>query len=78
MSQHIRCRSDSGTIATASSYAYASEAALSESSVADTFLASDDSVAAADNHLGGIHILYVDGHVKWHPMSGVIPGNLVD
>ncbi|MCH7505278.1 hypothetical protein IID04_06575, partial [PVC group bacterium] len=39
--------------------------ALTEASPSDTFLVSDDSVGDANNHLGGLHILYVDGHVKW-------------
>jgi len=65
-------------IGDSSGYSYASFLGVpTESSRADTHLAGDDSIGDANNHLGGIHILYVDGHVKWAPMT-VMPASLVD
>lgn len=65
---------DAASIGTTGSYSYAGTATvtLTESSPSDTWLAGDDSVGDADNHLGGIHILYVDGHIKWR--GGMIDG----
>lgn len=57
------------TVPGSGSYAYSD--ALTESSASDTFIASDDSDGDGNNHLGGLHILYVDGHVKWSPGSTI-------
>jgi len=65
-------------IGNSSGYSYASAFGVpTESSRADTHLAGDDSIGDADNHQGGLHILYVDGHVKWSPLTGAIPTSLI-
>jgi len=61
------CPSTSDSVATPGVGSYAYSDALTESSASDTFIASDDSAGDGANHLGGLHILYVDGHVKWSP-----------